>query len=72
MKTCYLVTGSIKPDFHYLVFTNKKAANKYKAAIKRYSKQNGIMPAYKPVIESRDCYDMKFAGNRLLAESPVK
>ena len=68
METCYLVTGSIKPDFEPLVFTNRKAASKYNSYIKRYSKDNDVWPEYKPVIEQRCTVDMIQAGNNILKQ----
>lgn len=58
MKTVYIVTGSIRPQFEPKVFTSKKLANKYKAQINRYGKQNDIFPVFKPVIEERNYSDM--------------
>lgn len=50
----YIVTGSIRPDFHPLMFTAKKAAKRYVAVIRRHSTDIRI----KPVIELRNSKDM--------------
>lgn len=55
---CYIVTGSIGPQFEPKLFRKKNAANAYAREVVAYGKLHNICPPFKPVIENRWRSDM--------------
>jgi len=55
---CYIVTGSIGPEFEPLLFTTVKLAIKYASKIIKYGKAHDVFPPFVPVIETRHKADM--------------
>ncbi|CCM43691.1 hypothetical protein BN405_2-10_Ab1_orf_147 [Pseudomonas phage vB_PaeM_C2-10_Ab1] len=55
---CYIVTGSIGPEFEPLLFTTKKLALQYAKQVAGYGKANDVFPPFTPVIETRHKEDM--------------
>ncbi|WFP46046.1 hypothetical protein VIPPAEUMC01_00112 [Pseudomonas phage vB_VIPPAEUMC01] len=55
---CYIVTGSIGPEFEPTLFTTHALAKKYAEQIVKYGKANNVFPPFTPVIETRHKADM--------------
>ncbi|AGR89052.1 hypothetical protein PAK_P30098 [Pseudomonas phage PAK_P3] len=55
---CYIVTGSIGPEFEPLLFTSKSLAVQYAKQIIKHGKAHDVFPPFTPVIETRHKADM--------------